>query len=141
MFIVWLQFSYFCGFCFANRVTLVAHMQFSSNNVTLCAFQRVWPTVFPLWDHRLLCTAFTSSFNLLLFLSLSLLFLKNCFVNCIYFLNYWWSPHFFNVCTVLVFSAADKTKFQLLQILLPSGMTLSSGCLFTALDVWAKIWQ
>lgn len=46
---------------------------------------------------------------------------------------------FFYVCTVPVFfSAADKTKYQLLQMLLPSGMTLSSGCLCTALDVWAK---
>lgn len=49
---------------------------------------------------------------------------------------------FFHVCTVPVFfSAADKTKYQLLQMLLPFGMTLSSGCLFTALDVWAKTWQ
>lgn len=41
MFIVWLhliqlQLSYFCGFCFTNKVMLVDHTQFSSNNVTLC---------------------------------------------------------------------------------------------------------
>lgn len=42
------------------------------------------------------------------------------------------------MCTVPVYSAADKTKYQLMQMLLPSGMTLGGGCLFTDLDVWAK---
>lgn len=141
MFIVWLhliqlQLSYFCGFCFTNKVMLVDHTQFSSNNVTLCISGNLAKVYFfcEIED----CFMHNPCFLIhITFIPLSLLYIYFFFWLLCELLSSFFIPgnhccHFIHILSLV--SGADKTKFQMLQILLPSVMTLSSSHLFTSLD-------
>lgn len=120
---------------------LVDHMQFSSNNVTLCISGNLAKCISFVRLKTALCTTLASSFILLLFPCLSYIFFfwLLCELLRSFFIPGNRRCHFIYILSLV--SGADKTKFQMLQILLPSVMTLSSSHLFTALDAWAKSCQ
>lgn len=118
-------------------------MQFSSINVTLSIPASLAKCIsFVRWQTTLR-TTLASSFVLLLVPSSSLQFFLSTFWTVCSFLiadsHHWYFVRMLSLC-----SGVDKAKPQMLQMLLPSEVTLASvvtlrsGHLSTALDVWAK---